>query len=558
MKRARARPSSVSIRSPRYVSPRYVSPRYVAGRDGVLVLVLTLLLFVGALGSCSTSPSALQPDAAPVAVVPQRDWSDAILYFVLIDRFADGDATNNAHVDKRNPGAYHGGDLQGLIQQLDEIASLGATAIWINPVVKQIDKPLWAQGPPGSGWEGGFEHWPFHGYWADDFERLEPHFGSEADLKAFVDAAHARGLKVLLDVVYNHAGYGSHYLSDPATAHWFRTQQVDCAADPLTCQVGGLPDLRTELPEVREYLFRAYLGLARRVGLDGFRLDTVKHVEHDFWQAHRARSRTELGPNFFLLGEVWGGSANVLDPWFANDEMDAGFDFSFRGSCEAFVDGRGRTIAFASYLKKRQQVRQGHYLAQYLSSHDEPMFLHELGNDLQKFKLCVALQMTSIGIPVIYYGEEVARDGGAWPTNRGDMPWGSRAVEPGNGVTRDEALRAYYRQLIALRRAHPALSRGAFRELSTTGDLLVFIREDKTSDDAVIVAVNRGADPASASVVLPERWRDFSVREALSGASVEPQEGQLPVSTPPHTAQVYVAEHRTTGAIAWPIFASRT
>ena len=128
MKRARARPSSVSIRSPRYVSPRYVSPRYVspryvAGRDGVLVLVLTLLLFVGALGSCSTTPSALQPDAAPVAVVPQRDWSDAILYFVLIDRFADGDATNNAHVDKRNPGAYHGGDLQGLIQQLDEIAA---------------------------------------------------------------------------------------------------------------------------------------------------------------------------------------------------------------------------------------------------------------------------------------------------------------------------------------------------------------------------------------------------------------------------------------------------
>jgi alpha-amylase len=475
---------------------------------------------------------------------------------VLIDRFADGDATNNAHVDKHNPGAYHGGDLQGLTQQLDEIAALGATAIWISPVVKQVDTLVWAQGPPGSGWEGGFEHWPFHGYWADDFEHLEPHFGSEEDLKDLVEAAHARGLKVLLDVVYNHSGYDSHYLTDPATAHWFRTQQVDCADDPLTCTVGGLPDFRTGLTEVREYLFHAHLGLARRVGLDGFRLDTVKHVEHDFWQAHRARSRAELGQSFFLLGEVWGGSYEVLDPWFTGDEMDAGFDFSFRGSCQGFVEGKGRTIAFAAYLKKRHQVREGHYLAHYLSSHDEPMFLHELGNDLQKFKLCVALQMTSLGIPVIYYGEEVARDGGAWPTNRGDMPWGPRAVEPGNGVTRDEALHNYYRQLIALRRAHPALSSGTFRELSTDGDLLVFARENETFDDTVIVAVNRSVDNAVAAVPIPERWHGATVREALSGAAMQQDEGRLIVNAPPRTAQVYVAERSTRGALAWPIYAS--
>lgn len=524
----------------------------------VVVLALMLSLSVAALGSCSGTPIALRPDATPVTVVPQRDWSDAILYSVLIDRFADGDATNNADVDRRNPGAYHGGDLQGLTQHLDEIAALGATAIWINPVVKQIDTPVWAQGPPGSGWEGGFEHWAFHGYWAEDFERLEPHFGSEAQLKALVEAAHARGLKVLLDVVYNHPGYGAHYLTDLATRDWLRERQTDCAADPLTCQVGDLPDFRTELPEVREYLFRAHLGLARRVGLDGFRLDTVKHVEHDFWQAQRARSRAELGPSFFLLGEVWGGSYEVLDPWFASDEMDAGFDFSFRGGCQGFVEGKGRTVAFAAYLRKRHQVREGYHLAHYLSSHDEPLFLHELGNDLQKFKLCVALQMTSLGIPVIYYGEEVARRGGAWPTNRGDMPWGRRTVAPGNGVPRDEALRDYYRQLIALRRAHPALSSGTFRELSTTGDLLVFAREDPASGDAVIVAINRGADSAAASVPMPERWRGATVREALTGAPAQLDDGRLAVKAPPRMAQVYVAELRTTGGIAWPIYASST
>ncbi len=540
--------------------PLRAVPCVASGRCLVAALAL-LVVASGALTACSSAP--IVPEAlAPTTVVPQRDWSDAIVYFALIDRFADGDSANNARVDTRNPGAYHGGDLRGLVQQLDEIAELGATALWVNPVVKQIDQPVWAQGLPGSGWEGGFEHWGFHGYWADDFERLEPHFGGEADLRALVEAAHARGLKVLLDVVYNHPGYGARYLTDPATRHWLRPPYDDCAADPLTCQVGGLPDFRTELPEVREYLFRAHLGLARLVGLDGLRLDTVKHVEHDFWQAHRARSRAELGSGFFLLGEVWGGSHEVLDPWFVNDEMDGGFDFSFRGGCQGFVEGKGRTVAYAAYLKKRHQVRQGHYLAHYLSSHDEPMLLHELGDDPQKFKLCVALQMTSLGIPVIYYGEEVGRRGGAWPTNRNDMPWGGRPVAPGQGVARDEALRTFYRHLIALRRAHPALTRGTFRELSTAGDLLVFAREDEASGDVVIVAVNRGTDAATATVPLPERWRGLVVREALSGTPAMLENGQLAITASPRTAQVYVTEPGTepgmTGAILWPTSASST
>jgi len=517
-----------------------------------------LLTATGSITSCATTPSAPTPAAAamPVAISPQRDWSDAIIYFVLIDRFADGDGANNERVDRSNPGAWHGGDLPGLRAQLDEIAGLGATAIWINPVVKQIDAPVWAQGPPGSEWARGFEHWPFHGYWADDFERLEPHFGAEAGLKALIDAAHARGIKVLLDVVYNHVGYGARYVSAAPTRHWIRTRPGDCAVDPITCQVGGLPDLRTELPEVREHLFRAHLGLARRVGLDGFRLDTVKHVEHDFWRAHRARTRAELGAEFFLLGEVWGGSNEVLDEWFAPDEMDAGFDFSFKGSCQAFVEGKGRTVAFAAYLAKRQRLRAGYHLAHYLSSHDEPMALYELGNDVAKFKLCVALQMTSFGIPVIYYGEEVGRRGAAWPSNRSDMPWGERAQPPGRDVRRDEALRDYYRRLIAARRAHPALARGAFRALATDGDLLVFAREDGAAKDAVIVAINRGARDATVSVPLPAGWEAGAVREALSGARADVRERMLSVSVPARTAHVYVGGAATSGTSAWPTFAS--
>ncbi len=476
-----------------------------------------------------------------VAVLPQRDWSDAVLYFVVLDRFADGDAANNAKVDRANPGGFHGGDLAGLTAQLDEIADLGATAIWITPVVEQIAFCPPAQPPTGVTVPGGwFEHCGFHGYWANNFQRLDPQFGSEQDLRSLVDAAHARGIKVLLDVVYNHAGYDADYLNDPATRGWFRTKPVECSADDLLCQVGGLPDLRTELPEVQDYLLDAHLGLASRTGLDGFRLDTVKHVEHEFWQRHRRETRERVGPDFYLLGEVWGGSATVLDEYFENDEMNAGFDFTFKGSCESFVQGKGRTIAFAAYLEKRHKVREGYQLAHYLSSHDEPMALHNLGGDLDAFRLCVALQMTSLGIPTIYYGEEVARQGSVWPLNRSDMPWGARDVLPGKGQKRDEALRGYYKRLIEIRRQNPALSRGAFRRLSSDGDLLVFERADAASGNTVVVAVNRGAAEATASVAAPSGWS--RALESLSGAELGVDGGMLTLVVPPRSAQVYVKQ----------------
>ncbi len=508
------------------------------GRWIPCALIALLLAGCGSLPDGGTTPAA---SGASVQVQPQRDWSDAVLYFVVLDRFADGSGANNTNVDRANPGGFHGGDLRGLAAQLDEIASLGATAIWITPLVRQVDYCPPSQPPTGVAVAGGwFEHCAFHGYWADDFGTLDPRFGTEGDLKQLVDAAHARGIKVLLDVVYNHAGYDAKYLKNPATAAWVRTRPVDCAVDELRCQVGGLPDLRTEMPEVQDYLLAAHLGLASRTGLDGFRLDTVKHVEHEFWRRHRRETRERVSPDFFLLGEVWGGSATVLDEYFAHDEMDAGFDFTFKGSCESFVQGKGRAIAFASYLEKRHKVRAGYLLAHYLSSHDEPMSLYNLQGDEDAFRLCVALQMTSVGIPTIYYGEEVARDGSVWPLNRNDMPWGKRAVWPGKGVRRDEDLRAYYRKLIETRRQNTALSRGSFRRLAADGDLLVFERADESAGNVVVVAVNRGRTEASARVEAPAAWTDAAIGEAVTGASASVAAGQLEVVVPPRQARIYL------------------
>jgi glycosidase len=505
-------------------------------------LGLTLLL---ALAGCSAtlSPhrSAAPPAAATAAVpapavttAPQKEWAEAVLYFVVLDRFADGDPRNNRNVQLGDKGASHGGDLAGLIQRLDGLADLGVTALWITPVVKNID---------GFVTGAGFPDWGYHGYWADDFNKIDPRFGTEEELEKLVEGAHVRGMKVLLDVVYNHAGYNSRYLRDARTRGWLRTEELgSCGQDDLTSCVAGLPDFKTEQPDIADYLLDAHLALAKRVGLDGFRLDTVKHVDHPFWQLHRARTRVEVAEDFFLLGEVWGGDAQTLDPWFAGDEMDAGFDFGFQGSALAFVQGRGRAVAFDRYLKSREKVREGYLLSHFLSSHDVPGALYQLKGDRSLFRLAAILQLTTAGIPMIYYGEEVGRPGGDWPENRSDMPWGGLDVQPGKGLPRDEALRADYKKLIALRRAHPPLWRGEHQSLLAEGDLLAFERRDE-HDGSVVVVVNRGKQPAQARFARPPRWEGAAVNDRWGGAPVTTSgEGFLEVTVPPLDAAILVAD----------------
>ena len=306
----------------------------------------------------------------------------------------------------------------------------------------------------------------------------------------------------------------------------------------MTSCVAGLPDFRTEDPEVAKYLLDAQLGWAKRLGVDGFRLDTVKHVAHDFWTEHRRRTRDELGKGFFLLGEVWGGDPQVLDPWFERDELDAGFDFAFQGNALAFVEGRGRTLAFDRYLKSREKVRSGHLLAHFLSSHDVPGGLFQLGGDVALFRLAAVLQMTAAGIPTIYYGEEVARPGGDWPDNRSDMPWGGKGVKPGAGLPRNEALRADYARLVAIRRARPALRRGTHQGLVTQGDGYVFLRRDEAGRDAVAVAVNRGEAPATVSFPAPPEWGGAAPKDLFGGLAVTAADGTVSLTLPPRGAAI--------------------
>ena len=369
----------------------------------------------------------------------QNSWKDDVVYFIMIDRFADGDITNNIGIDPSAPLAFHGGDLSGIAQNLDEVSNLGATAIWITPIVEQVQ---------AINHDGGLFH-GHHGYWANDFYRIDPRFGTEADLKQLVNKANSLNIKVILDVVYNHVGYDS----DWAKVHksWLRSGD-SCLGTVETACISGLPDIRTELEEVRQHLFEAHVGLAERTGLHGFRVDTVKHIPHDFWQAHRLEVRSRLGPQFLLLGEVWDGDKYLAKQYFKNDELDAMTDFSLRQNTLNLLTGVTDAVRFSRYIVNRHKIAYGKLLSPFLSNHDMPMLLALLRNNKEKLKVAATILFSVEGLPVVAWGEEVGRKGGAWPHNRGDMPWGDKMIGPGAGMARDEQLQNHYRKLISIRK----------------------------------------------------------------------------------------------------------
>lgn len=410
------------------------------------------------------------------------NWADAIVYFALTDRFQDGDAQNNADVDKAAKGTYHGGDWQGLIDKLDYLEKLGINALWISPVNNNV--PHFVTG-------AGFPDWAYHGYWTEDFETPEEHFGTEAKLKELVDKAHQKGIRVLFDIVVNHAGYDSGlYKQHPK---WFHPNIDVNTAGMIDGWLLGLPDFKTEDPEVADYLTKAWIAWIDKTGVDGFRVDTVKHVDHAFWKSFR-KAIHEKHPGFFLLGEVYGAEPDSSGEYLQGDEMDAVLDFSFGGSVMAYLQGRGRTKSFNNYLSTiRYRVPKTGMIAQYLDSHDVKGWLFQVEGDKKLLELAAVLQMTAIGIPNVYYGDEVGRLGGDWPDNRSDMLW---------GADQDSKLLEHFTKLIQARRGHKSLSRGKHEGLALDTDLYVFRRSLEDGSDKVIVALNRAKADAEVSFDL--------------------------------------------------------
>ncbi|MFC4354335.1 pullulanase [Chryseomicrobium palamuruense] len=353
------------------------------------------------------------------------DWDEAIIYFMLTDRFFDGDETNNdpynLGYDTNKRGTYQGGDLKGITQKLDYLDDLGVNTIWISPIVENVKYDVRMN-------EAGEPYYAYHGYWANDFGQLNPHFGTMEDFHELIDAAHDRDMKIMVDVVLNHTGYGlkeldamnnppAGYPTDDDRARFANLvrQGANVGSDEILGELAGLPDLRTENPTVRQQIIdwqtawidKATTGSGNTI--DYFRVDTVKHVEDTTWMAFKA-ALTEKKSDFKLIGEAWGAHENNQLGYLGTGMMDSLLDFEFKNTARSFVNGQLKA-ANDQLIARNDKLDNTATLGQFLGSHDEDGFLHSLGGDEGKLKVAASLQATSKGQPVIYYGEELGQTG---------------------------------------------------------------------------------------------------------------------------------------------------
>jgi glycosidase len=538
------------------------------------------------------------------------DWRDQVIYQVLIDRFADGDAGNNFRVDLTTPGHWHGGDWKGLEDHLDYLQDLGVTTLWISPVVKNVDS------------DAGFDG--YHGYWTQSLDEVNPHFGDLAALRSMVRAAHDRKMLVILDIVTNHLGQLFYYdinkngqpdndvfgggpnphvpnkqsdvqhvteydpdfdprgiqsytslgdsgpapvifQYDPASNHVpplpllyqdptvFNRKGRTFNFDDLDQLVhgdfpGGLKDVNTSRCDVKRSMTDAYARWVELADFDGLRIDTVKHVEHEFWRYFSQNVRRRLAQkgkqNFFMFGEAFDGNDQLIGSFtkhsvpahdhdqqlggdlarengpesaggcpsadgqpITGDMLDGVFYFSqyFQAIRDVFRDGN-KTTQIQSLWDQRPMdfgteasanstgLSPTKTLVNFLDNHDVPRFLYN-GTGVSQFKgdpkqtLANALLflLTEDGIPCIYYGTEQELSGGNDPANREDL-WNT-------GYATDTGTFQWIKKLIGIRKRHPAL---------THGDQKVLWATDHTGneEDAGIFAFERTGGDAGNSYAL--------------------------------------------------------
>ncbi|MCF2647745.1 MULTISPECIES: alpha-amylase family glycosyl hydrolase [Bacillaceae] len=438
------------------------------------------------------------------------DWDEARIYFMLTDRFFDGDSSNNdpynIGYDSSKPGTYHGGDFKGITQRLDYLENLGINTIWINPIVENIQYDVRYDNPDTP-------YYAYHGYWASNFEKLNPHFGTMEDFHELIDAAHERGIKIMVDVVVNHAGYGlktNDAINDGKIAN-FPTQEDrnrfagmfrDGGTDTVQGELSGLPDLLTENEEVRKQIINWQTSwiekskTAKGNTIDYFRVDTVKHVENTTWMSFK-NELTKIMPSFKLIGEAWGAQVNDDQGYLNSGMMDSLLDFDFKYLARDFANGD--IIRVQNALEERNnKLSNTGTLGQFLGSHDEDGFLESVGGDVGKLKLAAALQITAKGQPVIYYGEELGLSGAnnyPYYDNRYSIDW---------NVTENNEILAHYTKLLNTRKEYSdVFSKGTRSQISGSDveGYSVFKRE--YSNQQVFVGLNTKETATEVTFKIP-------------------------------------------------------
>lgn len=572
----------------------------------------------------------------PVAAQSYRDRlpEDEVMYFLLPDRFENGDPANDTGgltgdrlktgFDPAHKGFFHGGDLKGLTRRLDYIQGMGVTAIWLGPIFK--NKPV--QGPQGQESAG------YHGYWITDFTQVDPHFGTNADMKAFVDAAHARGIKVYMDIIVNHTadviqykecqtgpcGYRSradypysrrtsdgaainpgfageqtmtaanfakltdfNYAYTPYVPEAEKTVKVPAWLNDIryyhnrgdstfrgeSSTMGdfvGLDDLMTEDPRVVAGFIDIFGGWIDRFGVDGFRIDTARHVNPQFWQAFTpamlARAKAKGIPNFHIFGEVATGDMDValLAQHTRVDKLPAVLDFAFRRAALDTVAGVQPTETWGTLFARDALYEGGETAARrlptFVSNHDAGRFAFfarqanprlDDATLLKMLRLAHAMMFTMRGVPVVYAGDEqgFTGDGGDQDAREDQFPskvasYNDNALVGTTATTAQEnfdSTHLLYREIAQLsnvRRAYSALRRGRqiVRNTADQPGLLAISRIDPETAQEVVIAFNTSSQSLEASV---EVGTAITALTQVMGAcpAVVSTPGQLKVSLAP-------------------------
>lgn len=519
----------------------------------------------------ATAPFEISP-ALPATGRFQGFSQDDVIYLIMPDRFANGDTGNDDPAisrgmwNRKKSRYYHGGDLRGIKDHLSYLKDLGITALWVTPVYDNVNHLNERER------YGGEAITDYHGYGAVDYYSVEEHFGDMAVLRELVDEAHRLGIKVIQDQVANHTGPYHPWVQDPPTPTWYHgtaanhlneTWQTWTLMDPhATPQiqqstldgwfVNILPDLNQSDAETSRYIIQNSLWWVGMAGFDGIRQDTLPYVPRSFWRDWMAALKRQY-PHLTVVGEVFDADPALVAFFQGGREqfdgidtgVDALFDFPlFYPLRRAFAQGKPlRDVA--AMLGHDGLYKHPEMLVTFLGLHDVARFMNEPGADVRGLEMAFTFLMTSRGIPMIYYGDEIGLPGGGDPDNRRDFPGGwpedpKNAFSPAGRTPDQQEIFEHLRRLARLRAELEPLRRGRSLNLAVDEQFWVYARV--TDHALVIVALNNAQTPAvNEFPVSPLDLREGTVLwNRLGGsADVTVSGGRARIILPARSAAIY-------------------
>ncbi len=442
----------------------------------------------------------------------KRLWQDETVYSIMVDRFNDGDITNDIDVNSKDPLAYNGGDFQGIIEKLDYIQAMGFTSIRLTPIFDNA--------------KGGY-----HGYWVSDFYQTDEHFGTIKNFQKLVKEAHKRKMKVLIDFVTNNVAPSHPWVKDTSKQDWFhKEQQILDKNNQVQLENGwddGLPDLNQDNPEVKSYLIEAAKWWIKKTDVDGYSLPGVNQVPLSFWSDFSNEVKQEK-KDFFLMG-IPSEKTQLDSEKYQNAGIDSLFDYSQSEKLrEAFATTKQ---SFQPLHSDGKQEGNPELRANFFDDEYTERFTNDIV-DLRQFpgsrwKTALTYLYTTPGIPIFYYGTEIALIGGEIPDNRRQM----------NFRTEKELI-DYITKIGELRNQLPSLTRGTMEMLYDNGGMVVYKRV--YNGEVSIIAINNSKKSQKVILTDKQLQDNKELRGLLGGDLVRSHDHQYNLIVDRDNSEIYV------------------